>query len=67
MDRTGIIVVSICVLIMGWWLYDQQQYAKQLALHPPAQVQTTPASQTPAANASMPVAPAMAVPFRLHW
>jgi len=59
MDRTGIIVVSICAVIMAWWLYDQQQYAKQLALHPPPQVQMlntngTPATASPTLTATTP-------------
>jgi YidC/Oxa1 family membrane protein insertase len=52
MDRTGVIVISICVLIMGWWLYDQQQYAHQLALHPPAQVAAAPVAPLPAVNST---------------
>ena len=31
MDKTGIIVVSICVLLLGWWFVEQNKIAQQLA------------------------------------
>ena len=31
MDRTGIIVVSLCVVLMGVWFVTEQKYASQLA------------------------------------
>jgi len=31
MDRTGIIVVSLCVILMGVWFVAEQKYASQLA------------------------------------
>ena len=31
MDKTGIIVVSICVLLLGWWFVDQNKIAQQQA------------------------------------
>lgn len=31
MDKTGIIVVSICVMLLGWWFVDQNKLAKQQA------------------------------------
>jgi len=55
MDRTGIIVVSICAVIMAWWLYVQQQYAHQLALHPPPQVQMADTNGAAATSASAPL------------
>lgn len=33
MDKTGIIVVSICVLLLVWWFVDENQYAKRQALY----------------------------------
>ena len=60
MDRTGIIVVSICALLMVWWLYDQEQYAKQLALHPPPPTQL--AETNPAGTASAPLSLTAAAP-----
>ncbi len=31
MDRTGIIVVTICVILLGFWFVDQQKHAQQQA------------------------------------
>ena len=31
MDKTGIIVVSICVLLLGWWFVDQNKVAQEQA------------------------------------
>jgi YidC/Oxa1 family membrane protein insertase len=31
MDKTGIIVVSICVLLLGWWFVDQKKFAEAQA------------------------------------
>jgi YidC/Oxa1 family membrane protein insertase len=33
MDKTAIIVVSICVLLLGWWFVEQNKYAKEQALY----------------------------------
>ncbi len=33
MDRTGIIVVSICVMLFGWWFYKQNEFAHQQAAY----------------------------------
>ncbi|MGA2246192.1 MAG: membrane protein insertase YidC [Verrucomicrobiota bacterium] len=32
MDKTGIIVISICVLLLGWWFVEQNKIARQQAL-----------------------------------
>ena len=32
MDKTGITIVSICVLLLGWWFVEQQKNAQQVAL-----------------------------------
>ena len=29
MDKTGIIVVSLCVVLLGWWLYHENQLAQE--------------------------------------
>ncbi len=68
MDRLGIIVVSICVLLMGVWLYEEQQYAKKALLyqaqHPVPAVPV--AGATPAA-APVPLATPVAVaPFNTN-
>ena len=31
MDRTGIIVVTLCVVLLGFWFVGQQKYAQQQA------------------------------------
>jgi len=31
MDKTGIIVVSLCVLVLGWWMYTQNKIAQAQA------------------------------------
>ena len=31
MDKTGIIVVSLCVVLLGWWFVEQNKIAKQQA------------------------------------
>ena len=31
MDKTGIIVISICVLLLGWWFVEQNKIAQQRA------------------------------------
>src|SRR4051812_19929590 len=31
MDKTGIIVVSLCVLLLGWWFIEQNKVATQQA------------------------------------
>ena len=40
MDKTGIIVVSICVLLLGWWFVEQNKYAQQQAQYQRAHPQT---------------------------
>ena len=65
MDKTGIIVVSICVLLLGWWFVEQNKIAKQQAeyarTHPVATVTNTPAAAATATSAttSTPVTPAV--------
>ncbi len=50
MDKTGIIVVSLCVGLLGFWMYEQNKIAQAqvswAAAHPPAVVHTT--NSTPA-------------------
>ena len=64
MDKTGIIVVSICVLLLGWWFVEQNKMAKQQAeyarAHPTA-VATNAVTSTTTANtppSSTPATPA---------
>lgn len=57
MDRTGIIVVSLCVVLMGVWFVTEQKYAAQLARSQPG-TNAPVAAQTPNAVAAPGVAPA---------
>jgi YidC/Oxa1 family membrane protein insertase len=57
MDKTGIIVISICVVLLGWWFFEQNKFAQQQAeyarAHPkPVAVatNTTAASMTATTN-----------------
>jgi YidC/Oxa1 family membrane protein insertase len=65
MDKTGIIVVSLCVVLLGWWFVEQNKIAKQqaeyAAAHPVA-AQTTVSNAAPV-TAIAPVEPAPAVVF----
>ena len=69
MDKTGIIVISICVLLLGWWFVEQNKFARQQALYrqtnelAQAQLQLTAtnaggAEATPASPRSAPPLPA---------
>jgi YidC/Oxa1 family membrane protein insertase len=54
MDKTGYIVVTICFILLGFWLYDSERLAKQqMLLHPrpvtPSQTQAPPPVSGPAA------------------
>ena len=64
MDKTGIIVISICVLLLGWWFVEQKKIAEQqaqyLATHPVATALAVVSNATTAANA---VAPAPVMVF----
>ena len=64
MDKTGIIVVSLCVVLLGWWFVEQNKMAKQQAeyarSHPTAVATTNAAATTATANppaSSMPATP----------
>ncbi|HSY09756.1 MAG TPA: membrane protein insertase YidC [Candidatus Dormibacteraeota bacterium] len=56
MDRTGIIVVSICVILLGFWFVEQQKYYSHLPQTPlntnvVAGVQATTANSSPVVSA----------------
>ncbi len=65
MDKTGIIVVSLCVVLLGWWFVEQNKAAKEQAeyarTHPVIVATNTPvATATSTANvvaATTPVSP----------
>jgi len=73
MDKTGIIVVSICVLLLGWWFVEQnkiqQQQARQQA-HFAATNQVAaaavPATTGPAVSTALTTPTAPAIAFDLN-
>jgi YidC/Oxa1 family membrane protein insertase len=56
MDKTGIIVISICVMLLGWWFVEQNKVAKKQAeyarAHPAAQAAATNSTATATATAA---------------
>jgi YidC/Oxa1 family membrane protein insertase len=69
MDKTGIIVVSVCVLLLGWWFVEQKKIADQqaqaqaqyAATHPIAMATGT--NSTPLATSISDGTPAPAIVF----
>jgi YidC/Oxa1 family membrane protein insertase len=53
MDKTGIIVVSLCVVLLGWWFVEQNKIQKQQAEY----ARTHAAARPAATNAAAPAAP----------
>ena len=62
MDRTGIIVVTICALLLGAWFIQEQKYQAQ---RPPPQLatNTVAAAPAPATNPSATAATPVATPW----
>ena len=52
MDKTGIIVVSICALLLGWWFIEQNKLAQQQARFAETNQVAKAQSQLAATNAS---------------
>jgi YidC/Oxa1 family membrane protein insertase len=46
MDKTGIIIISICVLLLGWWFVEENRIAKQQMLYQQTHPVTTPQTTT---------------------
>ena len=64
MDRTGIIVVTLCVVLLGLWFIEQQKHYP----HPPPQVANTTATaagQTVTANSNAVSPPPNVVPVHV--
>ena len=61
MDRTGIIVVSICAILFVGWFVEEQKY--QSHLPPPLATNTITLAQTPALNPS----PSASAPVATPW
>lgn len=59
MDRTGIIVITICAILLGVWLYQSQKYDAYVARQKAAQESAAAAQQSPsiATASSEPSAP----------
>jgi YidC/Oxa1 family membrane protein insertase len=58
MDRTGIIVVSLCAILLGFWIYEQNQVAQQQARYAATNQAAKAQSQFTAASSNM-VSPAL--------
>ena len=56
MDRTAIIALSLCALLFGWWVFEENHLAAQAPLHPAA-VATTNGVAAPAPGAALPGSP----------
>ena len=52
MDRTGIIVVTLCVILLGVWFVEQQKNYPRPPLQQVASTNTTAAAQTVTANSN---------------
>jgi YidC/Oxa1 family membrane protein insertase len=67
MDKTGIIVVSLCGALLVWWFVEQNKTAKQQAeyarTHPVAMATNAPAATTTSANNTAISTPATPVVF----
>ena len=51
MDKTGIIVISVCVLLLGWWFVEQNKFARQAAQYQQTNELARAQSQPAATNA----------------
>lgn len=58
MDRTGIIVISICALLLGVWYFETQKYDKYLAQQQALNTNVVTAAAAPAATSGEVPAPA---------
>jgi type II secretory pathway pseudopilin PulG len=58
MDRTGIIVVTLCVVLLGFWFVGQQKYAQQQARYAATNQAAQAQSQFAATNPANTVSPA---------
>jgi YidC/Oxa1 family membrane protein insertase len=62
MDRTGIIVVTLCVVLLGLWFIEQQKNYPHPPPPPVANTNTTAAAQTVTANSNAVSPPPNVVP-----
>jgi YidC/Oxa1 family membrane protein insertase len=70
MDKTGIIVVSLCVVLLGWWFVEQskigQAQQRYAAAHPVATNQLAVANTNPTTAAPVVTTPAPGVVFNTN-
>jgi len=52
MDKTGIIVISICAVLLVWWFVAQEKFAKEQALYAQTHPLAPPPSAQPGTNAN---------------
>ena len=64
MDRTGIIVVTLCIVLLGLWFIEQQKYAPPRPQPQPA-TNTATAAQTVTANSNAVLPPPNVVPVHV--
>ncbi|MGD0743524.1 MAG: membrane protein insertase YidC [Verrucomicrobiota bacterium] len=62
MDRTGIIVVTLCAILLGLCFYEQQKYNYSRLSQPPAATNAPAAAQTTTASAGAALPAPAAVP-----
>jgi len=60
MDKTGIIVISLCVVLLGWWFIQQEKIAQQQALYQQTNQLAQAQSHLAETNSSMATMTAMA-------
>jgi YidC/Oxa1 family membrane protein insertase len=65
MDRTGIIVVTLCVVLLGVWFVEQQKNYPHPPPPPVANTNTTAAAQTVTANSNAVSPPPNVVPVHV--
>jgi YidC/Oxa1 family membrane protein insertase len=54
MDRTGIIVITICAILLGVWFYESNRYESYVAQQKAAQEKIIAAQQSPATVSTVP-------------
>ncbi len=59
MDRTGIIVITICAILLGAWLYESQKYAAYQAHQQALQTNAVVSQQSPGAVSTGPANPSI--------
>jgi len=74
MDKTGIIIISICVLLLGWWFVEENKIAKEQIRYQQtnelakaqSRITVTNSASTPATSTSPVTNPALTVTFNTN-